>query len=237
MKSCLLDFPKGTPKAKPEQVHHYATNKSKKYTPQIEAITKKYGLDLDEAWNKELLPHQGRHPDDDIMCYCEETYGIEQYQLKEGKLFKSWNERITFYYDPNEGERQTDYLANNLGWFVVSSKLKRVLDSLEKGNIQYFPVRIIDKCTNEPLEGYFVANIINVVDALCLEHSKDSVFELDGEKIYSVQKYALTKENVAGNHIIKLKGDEIPVFVSEKFREEIEKNGIIGCDFQEVKVV
>ncbi|WP_412674546.1 AHH domain-containing protein [Aneurinibacillus thermoaerophilus] len=64
MKSCLLDFPKGTPKAKPEQVHHYATNKSKKYTPQIEAITKKYGLDLDEAWNKELLPHQGRHPND-----------------------------------------------------------------------------------------------------------------------------------------------------------------------------
>jgi hypothetical protein len=35
---------------------------SKKYTPQIEAITKKYGLDLDDVWNIELLPHQGRHP-------------------------------------------------------------------------------------------------------------------------------------------------------------------------------
>jgi hypothetical protein len=30
----------------------------------MEAITKKYGLDLDKAWNKELLPHQGRHPND-----------------------------------------------------------------------------------------------------------------------------------------------------------------------------
>jgi hypothetical protein len=49
---------------KPNQVHHYATNKSKKYTHQMEAITKKYGLDLDEDWNKELLPHQGRHPND-----------------------------------------------------------------------------------------------------------------------------------------------------------------------------
>ena len=47
---------------KPLQKHHYATNKSKKYTPQIENITKKYGLDLDDEWNKELLPHQGRHP-------------------------------------------------------------------------------------------------------------------------------------------------------------------------------
>ncbi|EIT84454.1 RHS repeat-associated core domain-containing protein [Fictibacillus macauensis ZFHKF-1] len=47
---------------KPLQKHHYATNKSKKYTPQIENITKKYDLDLDEEWNKELLPHQRRHP-------------------------------------------------------------------------------------------------------------------------------------------------------------------------------
>lgn len=52
---------KGT--GKPLQKHHYATDKSKKYTPQIEAITKKYGLDLDDVWNIELLPHQGRHPD------------------------------------------------------------------------------------------------------------------------------------------------------------------------------
>ncbi|KAA0565741.1 hypothetical protein F0342_03345 [Bacillus sp. CH30_1T] len=47
---------------KPLQKHHYATNKSKKYTPQMENITKKYGIDLDDDWNKELLPHQGRHP-------------------------------------------------------------------------------------------------------------------------------------------------------------------------------
>ncbi|MFB6468667.1 AHH domain-containing protein [Cytobacillus sp. Hz8] len=51
---------KGT--TKPLQNHHYATNKSKKYTLQMENITKKYGLDLDDEWNKELLPHQGRHP-------------------------------------------------------------------------------------------------------------------------------------------------------------------------------
>ncbi|MBC6310498.1 hypothetical protein HCJ66_13235 [Listeria sp. FSL L7-1582] len=50
------------PKVKPMQMHHYATNKSKTYTHQMESVTKKYGLDLDESWNKELLPHQGRHP-------------------------------------------------------------------------------------------------------------------------------------------------------------------------------
>ncbi|MGE5661899.1 MAG: RHS repeat-associated core domain-containing protein [Ignavibacteriales bacterium] len=48
--------------AKPNQLHHFATNKSIKYTSQFEEITKKYGLDLDDAWNKEFMPHQGRHP-------------------------------------------------------------------------------------------------------------------------------------------------------------------------------
>lgn len=49
---------------RPLQKHHYATNKSKKFTPKIEHITKKYGLDLDDDWNKELLPHLGRHPNE-----------------------------------------------------------------------------------------------------------------------------------------------------------------------------
>ena len=47
---------------KPNQVHHFASNKSKKYTSQFESIIKKYGLDLDGDWNKQSMPHQGRHP-------------------------------------------------------------------------------------------------------------------------------------------------------------------------------
>lgn len=46
---------------KPNQMHHYATNKNKSYTPQLEEIANRYNLDLDNAWNKDLLPHQGRH--------------------------------------------------------------------------------------------------------------------------------------------------------------------------------
>lgn len=51
-----------TGSTKPLQEHHFATNKSKKYTSQFENIANKYNLDLDGAWNKELMPHQGRHP-------------------------------------------------------------------------------------------------------------------------------------------------------------------------------
>ncbi len=55
---------KGGSGTKPEQLHHFATNKNKTYTPQFEEIANKYGLDLDDAWNKEYMPHQGRHPNE-----------------------------------------------------------------------------------------------------------------------------------------------------------------------------
>lgn len=46
----------------PIQIHHFATNKSSKYTAKMATIAQKYGLKLDEAWNKAALPHLGRHP-------------------------------------------------------------------------------------------------------------------------------------------------------------------------------
>ncbi|ULC57923.1 DUF6443 domain-containing protein [Flaviramulus sp. BrNp1-15] len=46
----------------PMQMHHFATNKHSVYTGQMGKIAKKFGLDLDGAWNKMLLPHLGRHP-------------------------------------------------------------------------------------------------------------------------------------------------------------------------------
>ncbi|ARD24079.1 AHH domain-containing protein [Shewanella japonica] len=46
----------------PMQLHHFATNKSKTFTPAMEKIADKYGLKLDDMWNKQSLPHLGRHP-------------------------------------------------------------------------------------------------------------------------------------------------------------------------------
>jgi RHS repeat-associated protein len=54
--------PQITTEGKGLQLHHFATNKNKTYTPEMENIAKQYGLDLDGDWNKMMLPHSGRHP-------------------------------------------------------------------------------------------------------------------------------------------------------------------------------
>ena len=45
-----------------QQLHHYATDKNKTYTPEMKRIVEKYDLNLDGEWNKDHLPHIGRHP-------------------------------------------------------------------------------------------------------------------------------------------------------------------------------
>lgn len=46
----------------PMQLHHFATNKNSVYSPRMEAIACRYGLNLDDAWNTTRMPHLGRHP-------------------------------------------------------------------------------------------------------------------------------------------------------------------------------
>ena len=46
----------------PEQVHHFATNKNKKYSPLFNEIVSRYGLDLDGDWNMERMKQRGKHP-------------------------------------------------------------------------------------------------------------------------------------------------------------------------------
>lgn len=40
------------------------TNKNLKYTPQFNKIVSKYGLNLNGDWNKQLMRHRGRHPNE-----------------------------------------------------------------------------------------------------------------------------------------------------------------------------
>ena len=55
-------FVKSKAMRKPYQMHHFATIINKNYSPKMGKITEEYGLSLDGDWNKELLPHIGRHP-------------------------------------------------------------------------------------------------------------------------------------------------------------------------------
>lgn len=173
----------------------------------------------------------------DIVCHYKNDLGMQQNMLIVGKECLEWNNDFEFYYDKNEGSFASDYLANDKGWFVVSEKLKNIMSEIES-DIQYIPVRIVENSTNELLDGYFIANILRVVDALCLEKSKYFTTEIEGiGTIYTVSKYGIYQAKTSNSDIFKLANrQEVPIFVSENFANEIARNGITGISLIEIEV-
>ena len=176
--------------------------------------------------------------ENDVICHYVDDLGLDQNLFIVGKFYEGWDGRFEFYYDKNEGYVLTDYIANDKGWFVVSKKLKDILQCMDT-DIQFLPVKIIEKTTGQSLSGYYIANITRVVDALCLEAS--DYFETSIANIgiiYTVSKYGIYAARTANSDVFKLSNrQEIPIFVSDKFKKVIEEENITGICLREVNVV
>jgi len=81
-------------------------------------------------------------------------------------------------YDNGNKRVITDYVPNDLSWFIVTDKLKSIIESMKNNKVQYLPIRARSKDESEVLDLHLV-NICNIVDALDLENSKYSVHEID----------------------------------------------------------
>ncbi len=155
-------------------------------------------------------------------------------------------------YDVNQGKRlsvgyvyckeaegidvNTDYIANNLAWLIISEKLKTILSEFNIGDTQFIPVLNEDKRENI---GYLV-NIINMVDAIDISKSlvKKMTYHRDGkEETYnSVIKYALYEKKIGDSDLFKLEGYNTPIFISERLKNAMDKAKVTGCDYQKIKV-
>lgn len=171
-----------------------------------------------------------------VCCRCDELFGMDKYLTEKGLFIQEWRNDITFFYDTDNNLELTDYLGNNLGWFIVSLKLKTILEELE-GCIQFLPIKLVNREKGKEIQNYYVANIYSLIEALDLENSKYSEFNLREEKILSIKLYALKRTKIENKHIFKLKESYMPKFVSEQVKLTMEQYGITGCDFLQVKVV
>lgn len=172
-----------------------------------------------------------------INCKEVNLNKINEYIVTIGQYINNWEEYIEFKYNPNDGEIFTDYLFNIYGWLVVSDKFIRLCDEYINADVQYLNINIKNELDNSIISTYKVLNILDVVDAIELEYSDYSEFELDNEKFISITKYAINGEKVSGHHIFRLKNSTMPIFVSEKIKSTIEQNNLTGFDFLEVKSV
>ena len=76
------------------------------------------------------------------------------------------------------------------------------------------------------------------MDALCLDKSQYFETEIEGIGIiYTVSKYGIYAEKTEGADVFKLANrQQIPIFVSERFKSLIEEENITGISLIEINV-
>jgi len=182
------------------------------------------------------LVYDYEHDDRYINCIGGNIGGMNEYIVSSGTYMTDW-EIFKLKYDSAEGDIMSDYAANVYGWLMISNTLcELLLKSDIKANLQFLPVELVDVSSGNINDSYKVVNILDVIDAIDLKHSKYDVFKLDSEKIIMVEKFALKEEVVKDYDIFRLKNDTIPIFVSEKIKRLIKKNKLSGFVFREVPV-
>ncbi len=103
---------KGGSGTKPEQLHHFATDKNTTYTPQFEKIANKYGLDLDDPWNKEYMPHQGRHPNEYHEYVLDNMIEFDKIAQGDKNIFIKLYEKMKVHIIDNPDMLYKDYWRN-----------------------------------------------------------------------------------------------------------------------------
>ncbi len=180
--------------------------------------------------------HLMRNFNSDIgTIFCEEAnlFGFYEYIFVEGKEIKDWDSRITFYYEDGRAE---DYLDNIYNWPIFSERMKKILDDLNIKGVQFFPINIKQKKTNENLSGYYIFNICNLVEALDLEKSEYQNSVTNPSIIMGVTHPVLKEDKVNGIGILRLQEYKESIFISERLKKAMVERNITGCSFREVKL-
>lgn len=169
-----------------------------------------------------------------------EMYGVDQYDLEKGKLIDNWNKEFIFFYKPDEGTIFTDYLGNNLGWLIISSKFKSMLEKLGNDGIQLLPIILINQKDNTKSHDYFVVNFSKLYEGIFDYESSMYVGPKPApEKIAfkPARFYALREAKMEGLNLFKVKECPLPIFISEALQKEIKKQKLTGFDFKKTLAV
>lgn len=127
-----------------------------------------------------------------------------------------------------DGRRLHDFVNNISDVLIVSKRVRRALDSIEIGNVEYLPVTILDHRGNVAAEEYFIANVLGTEPAIDMQESDLVMSSLDDE-ILSIDRLVLDEGNISkGAKLFRAETLKTLFFIREDALAALKEHGVTG---------
>ncbi len=117
----------------------------------------------------------------------------------------------------------------NPGVPLFSAKMMSALQECGVGNIDYFPVLLIDAQTQEVLAEYWLAIVTDIIACIDLEKSK---FEENKMGNIVITKFAIDGSRTAGLNLFRLHNIPGLIIINEVLKEALSQRNFEGVSFK-----
>lgn len=179
---------------------------------------------------EDKLPH-GANP---ILINSYHLDGFDLRSLWKGIRINTWNENISLYH--TGGEVMLDYVPNNLSWLIFSDEAVKIIRKV-KTEAEVFSVSI----SSEKSQNTKHANVVNIltsVSAMNWEKSDYVSWDDDPKDIKVIRNLVINRSAIFYSlDVFRLEESKNFIVVSEKFKQEVERNNLKGFGFWKIDVV
>ncbi|MFP2960102.1 imm11 family protein [Myxococcus sp. 1LA] len=128
-----------------------------------------------------------------------------------------------------ERRKLYDFVKNTVGVLLVSSRVKRVLEDLHVGNVEFLPVSMCDHQWNPVAEGYEILNVLGSEDVIDLEKSDVDIDPITKKEVTRVGNLVLTQGKIDPKaDIFRARNMMELILISDRTKLAFERAGLTG---------
>jgi hypothetical protein len=157
----------------------------------------------------------------------------KDYTLNTGVSARDWfPSGAIFDFAVNKGMQLADNIPNTLGFHFVSEKLKQLLETLSGAQFEFLPIRLRNHKKKVLPDAYYIANLLDIVEAVDRERSDFVVDALFKDEIEHFRTLVLDLKKVGPDRkLFRLRERPRLVIIREDLARAILEAGCTGVTF------
>jgi hypothetical protein len=135
------------------------------------------------------------------------------------------------------GIKLSSVLGNTVGYLIVNTTVKTIMQGLDLGNVEILPFTLYDHKKRSLSKDYWIVNPVGTVD--CVDRSASVIKLLDGDpkQIIAVKKFVLDSKKLAtAPDLFRVPEEPQHYFVSQRIPMALQGKGITNFYIEEIDV-